>query len=85
MGKETGQAYMQWNESSMNMEKFDTEYEFKFIELLEIHQYVKAIDVHKASGVDGISSKILKDCFTICDAKYNSFLLSANGFFFSIY
>ena len=50
-----------------DMEKFDTEYEFKFIELLEIHQYVKAIDVHKASGVDGISSKILKDCFTICE------------------
>ena len=67
MGKEIDQTHLQWRDRCMNMEKVDSEFEFKFIELLEIHQLVKAIDVNKSSGIIGISSKILKDCFTICE------------------
>ena len=67
MGKEIDQTYHIGNglRGSTNMEKIEQECGFKFIELLEIHQLVKGIDVSKSSGDDGISSKILKDCFKI--------------------
>ena len=66
-GKGIDQTYQQWTEGSMGMSKIDQEYEFKFIELLEIHQLVKGIDVNKASGIEYLSAKILKDCFEICE------------------
>ena len=44
------------------MGKVNGDFSFKFIRLLEVHQLIKGIDMHKASGVEGISSKLLKDC-----------------------
>ena len=67
LGQERDQKTGNWNEGLMNMEHAGHNYDFKFIELLEIHQLVKGIDIHKASGIEGISAKILKDCFIICE------------------
>ena len=67
MGLGEKNADMRWNEETMNMNRIEQEFEFSFIELLEIHQYVTGLDTNKASGIDGISTKILKDCFTICE------------------
>ena len=67
MGKDVSNASSQWSEKSMNMERIECEYEFRFIELLDVHQVIQAIDIHKASGVEGINAKVLKDCLDICE------------------
>ena len=72
MGKEVDRAYKKWDENEMNMRQLDQDFEFRFIDLLEIHQLVKGIDVNKASGIEGIGSKILKDCFIICEYELAS-------------
>ena len=56
-----------WTEKTMNMNRADSEFSFKFVELLEVHQLVMGIDIHKPSGVDDISTKVLKDCLLICE------------------
>ena len=67
MGKDTENSPSSWDAASMNMERVDQEFEFKFIELLEIHQLVTAIDISKSSGVDGLNTMLLKECFKICE------------------
>ena len=65
MGRLNGVPPPVWNDQSMNMKKKNQEFEFKFIEMLEVHQLIKRIDINKASGVERINSRILKDCFVI--------------------
>ena len=67
MGKCEEKMEDDWKEEYMNMDKIDQEFEFWFIELVEMYQLAKGIDIHKSSGFDGINSKILKDCLTICE------------------
>ena len=67
MGKADTDSNVIWDELSMNMERKEQDMSFTFVELLEVHQLVIAIDIHKASGIEGISTKILKDCLLICE------------------
>ena len=67
MGIGNHNADVHWREQSMNMDMLEPGFNFRFIELLEVHQYVKGLDVNKSSGIEGISTNILKDCLTICE------------------
>ena len=67
MGNEDATDQPIWNERSMNMNRVPSDFLFKFVKLLEVHQLVVAIETHKASGVDNISTQVLKDCFLICE------------------
>ena len=67
MGRNEDGHTAKWSAESMNMDFVKQIFDFKFIELLEIHQLVKGIDITKSSGIEGLSSRLLKDCFTICE------------------
>ena len=67
MGKSNDALSRRWDEQTINMDKKIQDFVFRVIELLEVHQLIKDIDITKASGVDKISTRILKDCFIICE------------------
>ena len=67
MGKDGSNGQSHWTESTMNMNRVDSDFMFKFVELLEVHQLIMGIDVYKACGVEDISTKVLKDCLLICE------------------
>ena len=70
MGKDREDVSLKWSEDSMNMDKVEHECEFSFVELLEVHMLIKGIETNKASGIEGISCKVLKDCLLICEYEF---------------
>ena len=67
MGRDVDDVSSKWSEESMNIDKIEHEFDFSFVELLEVHMLIKGIETNKSSGVDGINCKILKDCLMICE------------------
>ena len=67
MGKSDTSNPTSWTEAAMNMDHKDNDMSFMFVELLEVHQLIQGIDIYKASGIEGITSKLLKDCLLICE------------------
>ena len=55
-----------WDSASMNRDIPESRFTFSFVESVEVEKLVRDINVSKASGIEGISAKVLKDCLLIC-------------------
>ena len=63
----SGNLNADWNDVYINNVQCDSIFAFDFVTEEEVLRYVNNIKIDKSSGIEGINSRVLKDCFKICN------------------